>query len=63
MYEYAVIHRKKLLLYAVKLYNLSEASEVLGFEQTDEAIIAVSEVISRYLQGNEQCCRVQDGCF
>ncbi|MGN0620297.1 MAG: substrate-binding domain-containing protein, partial [Porcipelethomonas sp.] len=63
MYEYAVIHREKLLLCAVKLYNLSEASEVLGFEQTDEAIIAVSEVISRYLQGNEQCCRVQDGCF
>lgn len=63
MYEYSVFHHEKLMLCVIRLYHLSEASRELGFEAVNDAVMAVSDVISRYRRGNEQCCRTDQGRF
>ena len=63
MYEYAVLHHEKLLLCVIRLYHISEASRELGFEVINDAVTAVSGVLSRYRKGNEQFCRTEQGVF
>lgn len=61
MFEYAVSHHERFFMSAVRLYNLEQINQVLGYETGDQILLIISDIIGRHTKGNEIPCRYKGG--
>lgn len=63
MYEYAVSHHERFYLSAIRLYNLEQINQELGYETGDQILLIISDVIGKLTKGNETPSRYKGGKF
>lgn len=63
MYEYAVSHHERFFLVAIRLYNLEQINQELGYETGDRILLIISDVIGKLTKGNETPSHYKGGKF
>lgn len=63
MYEYAVSHHERFFLVAIRLYNLEQINQELGYETGDRILLIISDVIGKLTKDNETPSHYKGGKF
>ncbi len=63
IFEHAVIRQEYFLLILIRIGNLTEIQQELGYAQVDQLLIQTAAILSKGCKGNEVCCHTQQETF